>query len=321
MKYASGMEPMFFDKSKDSIWSIDKDLAEVMTPDLVEGASLWEKGPPENADERRYMFTTFHQSYTYEDFIEGIKPVLSTEGLAGELGFELKDGVFKEIVRKARLNPSKSYALFIDEINRGNIASIFGELITLIKPDKRQGMKQELSAKLPYSREIFMVPANRDIIGTMNTADRSVEALDTALRRRLEFVEMMHDPAVIKPVEVEGVNLQEMLETINARIERLLDKDHCIGHSYLIGLQSLEELQKAFANKILPLLEECFYNDPARIGMVLGKSFVEKRSDTLAKVKLAEEDWEDDLDEERPLYTIHSPLNLNAVAFRSIYGG
>lgn len=321
VKYKNRQEPLIFEKSSKSIWSIDRAQAEEQVPELVERLDRWRRGPAAGIDEIRYVFTTFHQSYTYEDFIEGIKPVLTEDGLESQLGYELKPGVFKEIARKALENPTKKYALFIDEINRGNVASIFGELITLIEPDKRKGAAQELSVQLPYSRETFSVPANLDIIGTMNTADRSVEALDSALRRRFEFVEMVPDITKIEPSEVEGIDLRTLLDTINARIERLLDKDHCIGHSYLIGLNSFDDLRSAFANKILPLLAEYFYHDPSRIGMVLGSQFVEKRAGGSATVLLAKGPWGDDLDEERPLYTIHDPLKLDAAAFRSIYNG
>ena len=315
----SRLEPLLFEKSADSFWTIDEKLAEEQIPELQERLKRWHEGPQSATDEKCYAFTTFHQSYTYEDFIEGIKPVLSDESIEGQLGYELKAGVFKEIARKARANPSRQYALFIDEINRGNVASIFGELITLIEADKREGAANELSAVLPYSRESFTVPANLDIIGTMNTADRSVEALDTALRRRFEFEEMAPDLKTIEPTKVNDIDLQKLLGTINSRIEQLLDKDHCIGHSYLIGIKSISDLQKAFANKILPLLEEYFYNDPARIGMVLGSKFVEQRINGSAKVDLAKGPWQDDMDEDRILYTIHNPLELDAQAYLSIY--
>ena len=133
---------------------------------------------------------TFHQSFAYEDFVEGIRPKLDDEGI----GYELRDGVFKRIVNAARENPERRYVLIIDEINRGNIPKIFGELITLIEDSKRLGETDGMSVTLPYSNEEFGVPSNLYIIGTMNTADRSILLLDTALRRRFDFVEMMPDP-------------------------------------------------------------------------------------------------------------------------------
>jgi len=172
----------------------------------------------------------------------------------------------------------KNYVLVIDEINRGNVSGIFGELITLLEPDKRMGREEEISVELPYSKEQFTVPPNVFLIGTMNTADRSVEALDTALRRRFAFEEIIPKPELLKNITFEGFNLQEVLKTINERIEALVDRDHTIGHSYFINLSSgdTEGLQNIFENKVIPLLQEYFYNDYQKIALVLGKGFVEK---------------------------------------------
>ena len=151
----------------------------------------------------------------------------------------------------------KNYVLIIDEINRGNVSQIFGELITLIEEDKRLGKAEALEVTLPYSKEKFGVPPNLHIIGTMNTADRSVEALDAALRRRFNF----------------EVDLPLILNTITKRIEKLLDKDHQIGHSYFMSVTKLSELKEAFQNKIIPLLQEYFFGDYGKIGLVVGKGF------------------------------------------------
>ncbi|WP_084148807.1 EVE domain-containing protein [Arenibacter latericius] len=172
----------------------------------------------------------------------------------------------------------KPYVLIIDEINRGNVASIFGELITLIEPDKRSGAKEKLEVLLPYSKEKFSVPDNLYIIGTMNTADRSVEALDTALRRRFVFKEVMPDPSLLVGITFNGFNLAQVLTTINDRIEVLLDRDHTIGHSYFIKLErgDTEGLLNVFKNNIVPLLQEYFYNDYEKIALVLGSGFVQE---------------------------------------------
>ena len=171
---------------------------------------------------------------------------------------------------------SENYVLIIDEINRGNVSSIFGELITLLETDKRKGNKEELEVILPYSKELFSIPNNLHIIGTMNTADRSVEALDTALRRRFEFKEMMPDYTVIKDEIIGEIKLSKVLETINQRIELLIDRDHTIGHSYFVGVDTEEKLASAFRNKIVPLLQEYFYGDYGKIGLVLGKGFIKR---------------------------------------------
>lgn len=173
---------------------------------------------------------------------------------------------------------SKPYILIIDEINRGNVSQIFGELITLIEKDKRLGMDEALTVVLPYSKTNFGVPPNLYIIGTMNTADRSVEALDTALRRRFDFTEMPPQPELIEQSdlltkELGSIKLQDILIVINERIEILLDKDHLIGHSFFMNLKNLEELKLAFQNNIIPLLQEYFYGDYGKIGLVLGNAF------------------------------------------------
>ena len=171
--------------------------------------------------------------------------------------------------------PEKKYVLIIDEINRGNVSSIFGELITLLEADKRIGASDEIRLKLPYSKTEFGVPSNLYIIGTMNTADRSVEALDTALRRRFSFVEVMPNHDILDR-EVEGFNLKNILETINNRVEALLDRDHTIGHSYFIKVDDKASLVHAFKNCIIPLLQEYFYGDYEKINLVLGDGFIYK---------------------------------------------
>ncbi|ELE2235308.1 McrB family protein [Campylobacter jejuni] len=349
------------------------------------------------------VFTTFHQSYGYEEFVEGIKPIIDNDENSQEVKYDVKDGIFKELcdkslknyilsmqneneidldklifefanyinqdflnkgnefplenkvsIKKILLNSKdeyrsfllggsikspqrltidiikrdylnfknkkilsfkdikpkydsqsdyhgnaiyyfmfynklkefeniqnekfkikkeilKSYIIIIDEINRGNVSKIFGELITLIEPSKRIGEKEELKVKLPYSGEEFGVPKNVYIIGTMNTADRSITSLDTALRRRFEFIEMMPDVSKLS-MDCEGINLQELLKAINTRIEYLLDREKTIGHAFFIGVENLNDLKKVFQNKIIPLLQEYFYNDYALIDAVLNKN-------------------------------------------------
>jgi 5-methylcytosine-specific restriction endonuclease McrBC GTP-binding regulatory subunit McrB len=277
---------------------------------------------------KRYVFTTFHQSFSYEDFIEGIKPIVyeneDNPGLGKQIIYEIKPGLFRQIVKEADQDRENDYAIFIDEINRGNIANIFGELITLIEDDKRIDSANYIPAKLPYSNDEFGVPPNLYIIGTMNTADRSVEALDTALRRRFSFIEMNPDPTKLSTPEFKctGLDLECLLTAINARIEKLLDKDYCIGHSYFMTIEyqknPLEEIKTIFQNKILPLLQEYFYGDWGKILLVLGKKFVEKKENT---IKFLSTDSFEDFEEydEKPIYNFTSPSIWTLDSFKSIY--
>lgn len=359
------------------------------------------------------VFTTFHQSLSYEDFIEGIKPKITE---SGNVTYEVEDGIFKQLCSRAnkisdfdkgwnylkdkvKNNPNFSlrtfkgeeiyvteitdnevlkikykggkldksdndgvsydrakklqeafpdlsaakikefrsviggdstafwavlnfiknaptHVLIIDEINRGNVSAIFGELITLLEEDKRKGNPEHTEAVLPYSGNKFSVPNNVYIIGTMNTADRSVEALDTALRRRFSFVEMQPDPDIL--FEVGNVDLKELLKTINQRIEVLIDKDHQIGHSYFIGIQDIGDLKRTFKDKIIPLLEEYFYGDFGKIGLVLGEEFI-KQTKYEEKV-FAKFPYEKDFLEDKKIYHFTPSESWDKKAFKSIYG-
>ena len=219
-------------------------------------------------------FITFHQSYSYEEFIEGIRPNLND---TDNLSYELVDGIFKSICDKAKYDPNHNYVIIIDEINRGNISKIFGELITLIEPSKRlysTPKENPQSVTLPYSKSIFSVPNNLYIIGTMNTADRSITSIDTALRRRFSFKGFPPNPSLLSNNLItqneHQINLAKILSVMNDRIEYLLDKDHLIGHSYFLKVQNWTELCEVFRNNIIPLLQEYFYNDWEKIALVLG---------------------------------------------------
>ncbi len=216
------------------------------------------------------VFTTFHQSFSYEDFIQGISAELDEKG---DLHYTVKSGIFKKLCEKAdKDSDKKKYVLIIDEINRGNISKIFGELITLLEKDKRKGAEEELFVKLPYSNDednLFSVPKNVYVIGTMNTADKSLANIDLALRRRFDFEEMPPKYDLLINKEVEGINIGQLLKTINQRIEVLIDRDHLIGHSYMLGIDSVNGLKKVFEKNIIPLLQEYFYDDWKRIRWVL----------------------------------------------------
>lgn len=247
-------------------------------------------------DDSVIWFTTFHQSFSYEEFVEGLKPTLGDTG--NDISYNIEEGAFYQACEKAAklagfeslysalsssvkernekftkaLNEKKLVLLCIDEINRGNVAAIFGDLISLIEPSKRLGDKDELILTLPYSKQKFGVPANLLIIGTMNTADRSIQLLDSALRRRFQFKELLPDYDVIK-----NEKARKILKAINSRVRALINKDSQIGHSYFIDIpqQTDEEstlILKALTSKIIPLLEEYFYNDHSKIRFVLAEA-------------------------------------------------
>lgn len=237
-------------------------------------------------EEGRVVFITFHQSYSYEEFIEGIKPVMN-DGEESDIKYRIEDGVFKKLCKTAK-DSDKNFVFIIDEINRGNISKIFGELITLIESKKRLGQDEETLAKLTYSKEDFGVPSNVYILGTMNTADRSIALLDTALRRRFEFIEMMPDSNILNRlnnnndlkiiVEDKEINICSLLKTINKRIEVLYDREHTIGHAYFIELvkePTLSNLSNILKKKVIPLLQEYFYDDYEKIRFVLADNQVE----------------------------------------------
>lgn len=218
-----------------------------------------------------------------------VKKAISQQTIYQFYDKDVKLETFVDYFNKPESNKEhKRYVLIIDEINRGNISSIFGELITLIETEKRKGIKEHnpefIQVKLPYSDDEFSVPDNLYIIGTMNTADRSVESLDTALRRRFSFIEMQPQPellvtehsskGIITHSDKTEINLISILRNINERIEFLIDKDHQIGHSFLIKAKTFDDLKLIFKDNIIPLLEEYFFGDFGKIGLVLGGEFI-----------------------------------------------
>lgn len=227
---------------------------------------------------------TFHPSYSYEDFIEGFRPVKSNMG--DGLQLKLEDGLFKRVCRQAQLQPDQKFVVIIDEINRANVAKVFGELITLIENDKRG-----LVVTLSQSKESFHVPANVYIIGTMNTSDRSIRLLDAAFRRRFAFLEMMPDADLFSGIRIGQLAVDDFLIELNKRITQRFGREKQIGHSFFIdGVEPIEDAD-VFANRfrreVLPLLQEYCFDDYAGLAALLGNKLVDEENQQLRIERIA----------------------------------
>lgn len=238
---------------------------------------------------RRLTRVTFHPSYTYEDFVEGFRPVPSTEG---QLDLRITDGVFKEACAAAQADPGRAHVVIIDEINRGNIPKVFGELITLIEKDKRG-----LTIQLPQSKTEFAVPDNLVIISTMNTADRSIHLLDAALRRRFAFVELLPEPELLEGLTVGSLALDDFLVNLNTRVREKVGREKQIGHALFYDgadiVATPEGFASIFKHELLPLLQEYLFEDYALLADVLGEKVI-------------------DTEGQRPSSLIHDPESLCA---------
>jgi len=289
-------------------WQAVQNNDDATASDLREAAQRRTDG--EGASQQHYLeFITFHPSFAYEEFVEGIRPQTAN----GQITYPVRPGVFRRLCERAEREPEKRFVLAIDEINRANLSRVLGELITLLEDDKRLGRENERRVILPYSGQRFGVPSNLTLLGTMNTADRSIALLDTALRRRFAFVEQQPEPSLLGMVS--GINLAALLTRLNLRIAALLDTDHCIGHAYLMGFENMnpanantdntddaESLRFAWFSRIVPLLQEYFYNDGERLQTVLGRDFVR---DQPLQARLFDADT-DAFASSRSRYQIHS---------------
>ena len=257
-------------------------------------------------EEGRVEFVTFHQSYGYEEFVEGLRPRTGEDA-----GFSLQatDGVLKRIAAHAR-DSGVPHVLVIDEINRANVSKVMGELVTLLEEDKRAGADNQVGVTLPHSHERFTLPANLHLLGTMNTADRSIALLDTALRRRFQFEELAPKPELLAEAsERTGIDLAGALRAMNERLEWLLDRDHLIGHAWLMNASTKAAVDDAMRRKIIPLLAEYFYDDWAKVRAVLGGGSEFVHAELLSPPPGLEQDG---LDEERYRWTVRAEFPRQA---------
>jgi 5-methylcytosine-specific restriction protein B len=241
-------------------------------PHLTREISETEAVPP-------LTIITFHASYSYEDFIEGYRPRES--GKSG-LSLKLEDGIFKRVCTAASKNSEQNYVVLIDEINRANLPKVFGELLTLIELDKRE----EVSVSLPQSRRKFTIPRNVYIIGTMNTADRSIKLMDAALHRRFAFVEMLPDSRCLGETLIGPLMLSSFLERLNKQISAVVGRDKQIGHSLLMNngaaITDEEEFAQVFKQEILPLLQEYCHDNYGKLQQLIGEDLVDSTQQRLA---------------------------------------
>lgn len=328
--------PFVFNKSEQGLWYLSGDWTESCSQWVERAEKIANGLETQGGLIKRYEFVTFHQSYSYEDFIEGIRPQPGEEGQG--VSYAVLPGVFRRLCERARQDPAHRYAIFIDEINRGNISKIFGELITLIELDKRaeydaQGnLVKGMEVTLPYSGDSFGVPRNLDIYGSMNTADRSIALLDTALRRRFKFHELMPDSELVPGQAGDGyipdgegglINLRALMKTLNRRIAYLLNRDQTIGHAFFTKVRDIHELRSVICDEIIPLLQEYFYNDWQRIRMVFGYHNQTTGFQIISQETESSDQvfgWADDELASTFRYRICQPDEISADAIRRIIG-
>lgn len=329
--------PYLFDKTENSEWYLTETGIKFVEENLSEQLEFLNAKNSSRKIEDFYKFITFHQSYSYEEFVEGIKPSINNDEDNTTISYEYNRGIFKEICQQANSDPENNYLLIIDEINRGNISKIFGELITLIESDKRvipngerifentKIQNEELVVTLPYTKSKFGVPSNLYILGTMNTSDRSIASIDIALRRRFKFVEMMPRPEKLvdknkQPLMVSDINLQNLLKIINERISYILDRDHQIGHSYFMNWKNYDmtTLKNVWFDEIMPLLNEYFYADWDKLQAILGKANEIGAKSFIVKIKKPNLPYEADCSDEEAYYNFVKKEDVNETDFRTM---
>lgn len=279
VKYHRRASQSYFDKDDSSNWFLLADslplLADLQNKLDDYQAAMHSQFQPNYLQPKleRFSFVSFHQAYGYEEFVEGIRPHIADNG---QMSYRIESGAFLRLCQQAKHDPSHRYAMLIDEINRANVARVFGELMSLIEPTKRAGQTDSLSVNLAYSHQPFSVPSNVDIYATMNSQDHSLAPLDMAFRRRFEFIECQPQPQLLGKVMANGIeiDLAKLLTALNERISQNLAKDSQLGHSFLWGIDSLQALSAAFSQSIIPQVAQACQQHGQILQAVFGQTFI-----------------------------------------------
>ena len=279
VKYHRRASQSYFDKDDSSNWFLLADslplLADLQNKLDDYQAAMHSQFQPNYLQPKleRFSFVSFHQAYGYEEFVEGIRPHIADNG---QMSYRIESGAFLRLCQQAKHDPSHRYAMLIDEINRANVARVFGELMSLIEPTKRAGQTDSLSVNLAYSHQPFSVPSNVDIYATMNSQDHSLAPLDMAFRRRFEFIECRPQPQLLGKVMANGIeiDLAKLLTALNERISQNLAKDSQLGHSFLWGIDSLQALSAAFSQSIIPQVAQACQQHGQILQAIFGQTFI-----------------------------------------------
>lgn len=280
VSYKSRASQAYFDKDHSGAWYLLPESMDLLS-DLAQQLAEFQQAQRENNSQnkefrqQRFSMVSFHQAYGYEEFVEGIRPVMAssdhTKNSSSQMSYSVQDGAFLKLCQRAANDPEQRYAMLIDEINRANVSRVFGELLSLIEPDKRTGMANAMTVNLAYSGRTFSVPANVDIYATMNTQDHSLAPLDMALRRRFRFIDCPPQSELLPVIYLnqdlkadnteafkseETIDLAKILTGLNHRITQTLGAEAQLGHAFLWSVDSLEHLQTALIEQIIPQLAQ-----------------------------------------------------------------
>lgn len=267
--------PPMFDKDDSSYWYLMDESLSLLT-ELQQKLTDYQDtiANQQIIVQQNYTFVSFHQAYGYEEFVEGIRPTVNEQG---QMSYRIEKGAFLKLCERARANPQQRFAILIDEINRANVAKVFGELMSLIEPSKRAGQTNALSVALAYSGENFSIPNNVDIYATMNSQDHSLTPLDMAFRRRFAFVECPPRPELLGKILLKDreIDLAKLLENLNHKISQTLGKDSQLGHSFLWEVQSIDDLANAFLYNIIPQIAQACQNNGQILQLVFGENIIQ----------------------------------------------